>query len=961
MRLSRLAALLLLVAGCTAAQAGGPKYVAGASFFNPAVKGQPVHWAGGAVNYYVDQGPLNGSIPNQQAVAMVDAAAAVWSAVPTAGVTLTDKGPLNEDVTGANVLVNALGEFATPADVTPAAANYPLAVIFDADGSVIDALYGADASAPESCQLNGVFVWMDAVHTDTTIGHGVIVLNGLCATNANLVEMMRYELERAFGRILGLDYAQVNPGAQSNGEAGGMAGWPVMEPLSGVCGPMGGACIPDPGALRYDDVAALNRMYPITAANTGSFPGKEITAAHTVSIQGTVAFRTGYGMQGVNVVARPLDANGNPLYQYTVSFVSGGYFSGNRGNAVTGWNDAHGDPLAMWGSDDPALQGYFDLSGIPLPPGVTSATYQVTFESVDPLYIYGESVGPYALGQVAPSGTLNTITVTSMTAGSSQTVNVTAADSAAGDAEDMIGAEAQPRAIPATGMWCGRLSQVGQTDWFAFPVRGNRLFTIVTQAVDEKGEPSNAKAMPSIGVWDAFDAVGLAAAGYAPGLNGLAAGETWLQAASSGADVVRMGIADQRGDGRPDYGYNGWVLYADTVEPERLPAAGGPIVIRGMGFRLADTVKVGGLEALVTSIAPTEITAIAPPAAAGASGSVDVEVDDEPIFYASAVIPGGIRYNAGTGDALTLVSAPAGTVPVGVPEAFTVAALGPDLAPAGGVTVTYTVTSGPAVLGCGQTVCTVTATGDGRATMPVTATGSALSTITAALSNGSSLQAQFTGGTPPMLAAITPQLSLAAGATFTWMVQALAMSGGAPASGQSVVWQSAEGITAPSGAAITNASGVAAQTLTVGPLAEGQQAAIDACLNGTNQCVRFTAFGARPEYAVLEPVSGTSQSLAASGTPAQIALRLLDMNSNPMAGGTVTLYQALYAWWPPCAPHAVCTQGALLASQVSTAKSGLDGTVIFAPASMPGVATELLGVAASGNAGTVNVAIEEHP
>ena len=30
-------------------------------------------------------------------------------------------------------------------------------------------------------------------------------------------------------------------------------------------------------------------------------------------------------MQGVNVVARPLDANGNQLYQYTVTFVSGGW------------------------------------------------------------------------------------------------------------------------------------------------------------------------------------------------------------------------------------------------------------------------------------------------------------------------------------------------------------------------------------------------------------------------------------------------------------------------------------------------------------------------------------------------------------------------------------------------------------------------------------------------------------
>jgi hypothetical protein len=961
MRALHLAAVLLLALAQTAAFAGGPKYVAGTSFFNAAFEGQPVHWAGGQVNYYVDQGPLNSAIDNRQATAMVDAAAALWSAVPTAGVTLVDKGQLNENVNGSNVLVNAQSQFVAPADVTPAARNYPLAVIYDSDGSITNAIYGADASAPESCQLNGVFVWMDNVQPDATIAHGVILLNGLCATSANLVEMMSYELERAFGRILGLDYAQVNPGAESNNEIGGMEGWPVMEPLSGVCGPMGGTCIPDPGILRYDDIATLNRIYPITAANLASFPGKEITAANTVSIQGTLAFRTGYGMQGVNVVARPLDANGNPLYQYTVSFVSGGYFSGNHGNPVTGWDDANGNPLAMWGSEDPALQGYFDLSGIPLPPGMTSTTYEVSFESINPLYIFAESVGPYAAGQVAPSGTLNAITLPGLAAGSTQTLNVTVADSATGGYPDAIGAEAQPRPLPATGLWCGRLGQVGQTDWFSFPIRGNRQFTIVTQALDENGAPANDKAMPSIGVWDAFDAVGSDAVGYAPGLNGLAAGETWLQVSSAGADIVRIGIADLRGDGRPDYAYNGWVLYAATIEPARLPAAGGPIVIHGMGFRLADTVLIGGHPALVTSIAPTEITAIAPPAVAGETGSVDVEVDDEPIFYASAVIPGGVSYDAGTGDALTIITAPSGTGPVGVPEPFTVTALGPDLSPAGGVTVTYTITSGPATLGCGQPVCIVTATGDGRATMPVTATGSALSIVTASLTDGNSLQAQFTGGTPPTLAAVTPQLSLAAGATFTWTVQALALVNGAPVGGQSVQWQSATGIAAPAAAVTTNASGMAAQTLTVGPLAEGQLASVQACINGTSQCVSFTAFGARPEYAALEAVSGTNQSLAASSTPAQITLRLLDMNSNPMAGGTVSLYQALYAWSPPCAPHAVCTQGALLAVQSATATSAVDGTVSFTPASMPGAATQLVGVAASGNTSTVGVVIGQHP
>ena len=33
--------------------------------------GQPVHWAGGQVNYYVDQGALNSQVTNQQARAMV--------------------------------------------------------------------------------------------------------------------------------------------------------------------------------------------------------------------------------------------------------------------------------------------------------------------------------------------------------------------------------------------------------------------------------------------------------------------------------------------------------------------------------------------------------------------------------------------------------------------------------------------------------------------------------------------------------------------------------------------------------------------------------------------------------------------------------------------------------------------------------------------------------------------------
>ena len=735
-----------------------------------------------------------------------------------------------------------------------------------------------------------------------------------------------------------------------------------MHPASGVCGPAGGICIPNPDELRYDDIAALNRIYPITASNLAPFPGKQITATNTVSIQGTISFRTGAGMQGVNVVARPLDANGNPLDQYAVTSVSGAYFSGNHGNPITGWNDLNGDPFAQWGSDDPALQGFFDLGGIPLPPGMNAANYQLTFEAINPLYMLAESVGPYVAGSPAPSGTMPVIALFNLSAGSAQTLTVKIPDSAAGNTQDAIASPDMPRLLAPSGLWCGRLSQVGQTDWFTFPVRAGHTFTVVTQALGESGIPTSTKALPAIGVWDAFKPLAAPNVNWAPALNGYATGETWLQITATADDIVRLGIADMRGDGRPDYAYNGWVLYADSVQPPRLPADGGPIVIRGMGFRTSDSVFIGGQKAVVTSVSPNEITAIAPPATLGTTGSVDVEVDDLPMFYAIAILPSGISYDAGTGDSLTLNTAPANTVPIGVPIPFTVTALGPNLAGAGSVTVTFSVVSGNAVLGCGATVCPTTTTGDGVATMSITAPTSGASVVTASLTNGANLQAHFSGGTPPVLAAITPNLSIAAGATLNWTAQALALNNGAPAAGQTVAWRSNSGITTV-GAPLstTGANGIASKSLAIGPLDEGQQSTSSACLNGTSQCVNFTAFGARAEYAWLEPVSGTDQALSASGTPGLVTLRVRDMNGNPMAGGTVTFYQALYAWTPPCPPHGRCAQTPLLATQTSTAISALDGTVTFVPTSISGVPTSLVALAATGNSSTLTVAIERHP
>ena len=955
---------ILFVLSPALVQAGGPRAVAGTTYFNSSVMGQPLHWTGGKINYYVDQGALGATVSNQQAVAMVDAAAALWSAVPTAGVTLTDKGSLAEDVSGSNTIPGSNNTFAAPADVTPSSTGFPVGIVFDADGSVLDTLFGTDTSDPASCESNAVTVWTDNVNTDATISHAIMILNGRCTDTSARISMMNFALDRAWGEILGLGYSQIYPNAAAQINTAEIEAWPVMQPFMGACGSIGGTCIPEEGQLSQDDIAELNRIYPITSANLASFIGKQLTAAKTISIHGTISFRSGYGMQGVNVLATPLDSSSNPLYNYTVSAVSGAYFSGNHGSIITGVNGTNGIPLSQYGSSDPTLQGYFDLRFIPLPPGMTSASYLLTFEAINPLYIYGNVVGPYLDGSPDPSGTLAPVTVAALSAGSSQTVAVNVSDSAISGDEDAISTVESPRMLASSGLWTGNLSQVQQTDWFTFPVRGNRTFTIVTQAINEQGEPSIYKAMPALGVWDAFDAVTASPVGLAPALNGSAPGETWLQVTASADDTVRLGIADMRGDGRPDYAYNGRVLYADTVQPARLAAAGGPIVIEGMGFQPSDTVKVNGQAAQITGISPNEITAIAPAAGQGITGSVNVEVDSLPGYNAVAILINGISYDATTGDSLTLVSAPSNTVPTGVPLAFTVTALGANLAPAAGDTVTFAIAAGTATLACGKPVCAVTAGGDGSASMNVTAVGATPSAITATLTNGASLQANFQGGTPPVLAALTPQLSLAAGASIAWPTQALVLNNGIPAGGQAVAWQTtaSSGISAAGAtAAITSSSGIATNMLNVGPLTQGQQSGTQACLNGTSQCVTFSALGANPESATVAALSGASQSMAITSTPSQVVMLVKDVNGNPMAGATVTFYQSIYAWTPPCAPHGICVQGELLATESSTGTSAIDGSVSFTPAAIPGVATNTLGLAATGNTSTANVTIEMHP
>src|SRR5579863_9113561 len=99
LRWSLIVTILALV---PCAFAGGPRYVAGMSYFNAGTEGTPLAWAQGQISYYTDQGDLSPQLPGPSADAFVASAFNRWSSIPTAALALTHAGQLAEDVNATN-------------------------------------------------------------------------------------------------------------------------------------------------------------------------------------------------------------------------------------------------------------------------------------------------------------------------------------------------------------------------------------------------------------------------------------------------------------------------------------------------------------------------------------------------------------------------------------------------------------------------------------------------------------------------------------------------------------------------------------------------------------------------------------------------------------------------------------------------------------------------------------------
>ena len=904
------AILVLLFA--SAARAGGPQFVAGASYFDPTVKGTPVTWANGTITYFTDQGNLSATMSGPSADTFVAAAFATWASIPTAAISAVHGGQLAEDVNGSNVtLVN--GVLTLPTDIQPSATATPVGVVYDADGSVTDALLGVGASNPANCASSGAFGGVDNISTGAQFLHALIVLNGNCAATSAQLPDLQYHLVRVIGRVLGLDWSQANLNVITRTPPPNSAdytGFPVMHEVDPA------SCVPvatcysnngtvDPSQPKMDDAAALSRLYPVTAQNIASFPGKQIFAQQTARIHGSVFFADSSGvaaqpMQGVNVVARWIDPTTHqPSRTNVASCVSGFLFVGNAGNLISGFTDINGQPFNRYGSDDQTLEGFFDLAGLQIPSG-TSAQYELTIEAVDPLW--SENVGPYgSASQVLPSGTIPPITVNVTLGGDVQQDIVV--QSSAVQTPQWYGATsyASPAQIPANGNWAGDLNSYGGADFFQFSAQANRTLSVIVNALDESGNLSEEKVLPVIGMWSLANPGQTPAPANTPSaFNTSFFAESRLDAQIFQSTTFRLAIADFRGDGRPDFRYNARVFYGDSITPARASVAGGsPITIQGLGLQSNTQVQAASLNLPVLAASATQLLVAT---SALPDGVYDLALSDANTG-GSSTMTGVLTVGAGPTDILQRISGNNTATPVGGQAAvpFTVRVVQADgVTPVAGATIQFTASPALAFSACNNgTSCTVLTDQSGYAStfMTVLTAGVMTATATLAPASYSSPQQVTTTllGTSSQLdlSLATPRVWIAQGATVSFLLTTRLLSNGSPLSASTVSFQITQGTATLSAAsAQTNANGFASVNLQITSAASGVQVLI--CAAPTNSpCQTFTATVVPLSALQLQPIAGTLQIIPSPQAFLPVVVRVTDSVTppDPVLGASV-LFQS---------------------------------------------------------------------
>jgi hypothetical protein len=960
MGMVQLSVLAILLLFTSPASAGGPEYVAGSSYFDSTTMGQPITWSFGQVNYYTDQGDLSPILPNAAANAFVASAFLQWTSVSTAAITATAAGQLAEDVNGSNIVVDSSGIITAPADITPGATQTPVGIVYDYDGSVTDALLGSGAGDPSQCFWNAVYGGPDNFGAGANLLHALVVINGQCALQPSQLTDVEYRLVRVLGSVLGLGWSQLNLNVITGNPPptpADYAGFPVMHNTDPVnCIPIT-ICYANPYQLAPDDVAALSRLYP---ASTNS--------STMARIYGSVYFMNHFGaegqpMQGVNVFARWIDpSTGLPSDQYSASAVSGFLFTGNAGNPITGVTDPLGNAYSEFGSNNQMLEGFFDLGGLPIPNGGSTAQYQLSVEALDPSWSAG--VCPYDDGQVAPSGSFAPMIVT-VNAGSEFEQDILMSGSGQA-APQWAAAEtwSAPAQILPSGDWMGSISGYGDESYFLITAQANRTLSVAVTALDEAGVPSESKAEPVIGIWTLGDPQGTPPPAFVAPFNSETFGMSRLDAQILNSGSFIIGVADLRGDGRPDYSYHAHVLYGDSVIPLRIPIGGGAISVQGTGLTSGLMVTVGSTGVPMLASNASQLLVSAP---AQSDGAQTITITD-PVSGAFSIMTNALTFGAAATDKILLLQGGNPQTPVGTqatnPVSVRVVA-SDGVTPVSGATVGWTTTNGVSLSACGgATNCSVATDASGMASTLVTPAAVGSATITATLAPGVYNPSQSVSGSLSAtessldIGVTTPYLWVAQGATVSTPITARVLSNGVPQNGRTVNFRIAQGSGSLSSATgVTNSTGYATVTLALTNFTANVQ--VTACVAPANSPCQ-TVYGNAVTAALLnlQAVSGVGQVVTGQ-TFQPLTVRVMDSSTppNPILGASVTFQSAIVR---PTGSDVILTPGdpengqagmsVILSDSLSSVTSGSNGLASFVPG--VGSFTGLLEVEIQVSAGT---------
>ncbi len=772
--------------------------------------------------------------------------------------------------------------------------------------------------------------------------HALIVINGVCAGTSAQLPDVQYRLVRVLGRIVGLGWSQANVNVQTRNpppNSDDFAGFPVMhftDPIN--CVPIS-VCYPNAALPKLDDATALARLYP--ASGNSQATGR---------VWGSVYFTDAAGiavqpMQGVNVVARLL-VGGLPSSQYVVTSVSGFLFHGNAGNIINGYVDAKGHRFDRWGSNDGELEGFYDLGQLMIPVGQTIAEYQLSVEALDANWSLG--VEPYAPGQVAPSGTFAPVVVTVVSGSNAERDILMLQDEVAQAHPGSGSTYTTPAPLPADGDWGSWISGYGSVDFFQFTAQANRTASVSVTALDENGRPTQGKLLPVIGIWQLSDQSGNPAPASTPSpFNSTKLATTRLDAQFSGSDTYRVGIADSRGDGRPDYFYEASLLYSDHLTPARLSLAGGITTLHGIGFKPGLQVAIGGNNSNVLSASASAVEVAAP--GASQDGVAGVQVMD-PVTGGFSQMTGALAYGALATDQLLLLQGgePATAVGSQGANAIRVRAVAADgVTPVSGATIAWSATNGLQFSACkGASTCSVLSDEAGESSSWVTPTATGPSSITVALAPLSysppQTQSATVLGTSSALdlAALTPTRWIGQGATVAVPLTVEVLDLGVPQPNVAINFKLTTGTASLSSAsATTNGFGFASVTASVAN--QNSDVQVTACVAlGNSPCQTFTLFSTPSSMWTLETVSGSSQAVTSGQVFQPLAMRVTDgsLAANPVLGVPVRFKTTLATighgqGGPPGGGSSTsgASQPVLLGSSQAQVVTSQDGIALIVP------------------------------